>query len=189
MTRALVVAVALLAAAAAADAVRQSGAAGGGAERAGDGRARGAEVIGRRYGAPPASLRAAEFSTAGRRVADHVLRRGSEYLGRKAIEEAFPGDAGGPIEIGRVAVARDEIVALGVYRRLRGGPARAAVQVWRERRLLGAFTVPTGSFGGGLVLSADGAVVVLFSHDRALRGVFDHQGRRLGELPLSFFIQ
>jgi hypothetical protein len=174
VTRLVVAAVLLLAAAAAGDALR------GRAEPdpREDGRA-----------PPPAQLVASHargFAVTGERLDDRVLLHGEAYLGREALADAFPAPVGGPIHVGKLAAAADGTLALGIYRFPSAQPLERAVELWRDGRLLGAFTVPPGYFSGGLAVSRDGTVVATFGHDGALRGVFDRRGRRLPALPASF---
>jgi hypothetical protein len=126
------------------------------------------------------------FQPGGRRLDDRVLYAGRQYLGPEAIADAFPSDVRGPIHVAKLAVARDGTLALGVYRFPSGQPFEGAVELWRRRRLVGAFRVPNGFFGGGLALSRDGRYVATFSYDRQLRGVFDRRGRRISGLPETF---
>ena len=78
------------------------------------------------------------------------LRYGREYLSTEAIDAAFPGpDRGEPFDISHLATAPDGTLALAIYR----FPAKKPVEAWRRAvargRLLAAFQVPAGSFGGG----------------------------------------
>jgi hypothetical protein len=176
-TRVLVAAMVLLAAAAAGDALRGSGADGSSPHE----RAPVPEAERRLVG----QLRSL-FRPGGARLDDRVLYAGREYLGSKAIADAFPSDVRGPVHIAKLTVARDGTLALGVYRFPSGRPFEGAVELWRRRRLVGAFRVPDGYFGGGLALSRDARYVATFSHDGQLRAVFDRTGRRLSHLPDSF---
>ncbi len=173
--RALVVAVVLLAAAATVDAFREAG--GDDGER--DGRRAGATA------APALVSGAGEFLPVGRRLDDRVLRGSEEYLSAEAIADAFPAPVGGPIDVAKVAAAPNGTLALGIYRFPSAQPAQGAVEVWADGRLVGAFTVPPGYFGGGLALTPDGRRIAAFGHDGSLRGVFDRQGRRLPGLDGS----
>lgn len=115
-----------------------------------------------------------------------VLRAGKEHLPAEAVERAFPVETDGPLDISKVAVAPDGTLVLAVYRFPLGRPAVGALQFWRGRRLVSAFEVPTGYFGGGLAFNRDGNLVAVFSHDGTLRGVYDRSGRLLSGLPDSF---
>ena len=170
--RVLVCAVVVLAAAAAADAFRPSP-----VKRDGE-RDAGRRPLERSAG-PPLVSGAGGFSPAGRRLHDHVVRGDAEYLSAEAIADAFPAPVGGPIDIAKAAATRDGTLALGIYRFPSAQPAQGAVEVWADGRLVGAFTVPPGYFGGGLALTPDGRRIATFGHDGTLRGVFDREGRRL----------
>lgn len=177
--RVVVLAVFVLAAAAAGDAfrgesrnqppVRQAGAT-----------AQGAESTRFVYG------EAKRFRAVGPFLNKRVLRAGREFLPAEVVEQAFPVDLEGPLDISKVALAPDGTLVLAVYRFPLGKPAVGALQFWRGRRLLSAFEVPTGYFGGGLAFNRDGSLVAVFSHDGALRGVYDRLGRLVGGLPDSF---
>ena len=130
--------------------------------------------------------RESRFEGDGRFLHQRVLRAGREYLSAEAIEKAFPGEDIGPIDVSKIAVAPDGTLALAVYRFPNGRPAAGALLFWRGRELVGSFAVPPGHFGGGLAFSADGDLVALFSHDGALRGVYDRHGRRLEDFPDRF---
>ena len=128
-----------------------------------------------------------EFVAAGERLQDRVLRNGVAYLSADAIRAAFPVDVPGPIDISRIAVARDgSTIALALYRFPSATPAQGAVELWSDRRPVGGFGVPPGYFGGGLTFNRDGSLVATFSYDGQLRGVFDRTGRRIEGLPQSF---
>ncbi len=129
-----------------------------------------------------------EFVAAGARLPDRVLRRGRAFLGSEAIAAAFPAAGAGPVHVAQLAAAPNGTLALGVYRFPSSRPMQGAIELWRGRRLVGAFTVPSGSFGGGIALDPDGAFVATFSPDGGLRGVFDRDGRRQSRLPGSFFV-
>jgi len=178
--RFLVVAVFVLAAAAAGDAFRGEPGRVAALERP--------AVEERATVAPPRLVlgKANRFRAVGPFLNKRVLRAGKEHLPAEAVEAAFPGDVAGPLDISKVAVAPDGTLVLAVYRFPLGRPAVGALQFWRDRRLLSAFEVPTGYFGGGLAFSRDGRLVALFSHDGGLRGVYDRGGRLLSGLPDSF---
>ena len=178
--RLVVVAVFVLAAAAAGDAFR-----GGGAEERGR-RAAEQEPSERPGRLVSGSLH--RFSAAGPFLQKRVLRGGREFLSADAVERAFPGDVEGPLDISKVAVAPDGTLVLAVYRFPPGRPAVGALQFWRDRRLVGAFQVPPGFFGGGLAFNQDGRLVALFSHDGQLRGVYDRRGHLKSGLPDSFLV-
>jgi hypothetical protein len=177
-TKLVVAAVLVLAAAAAGDALRGVGA----GERWSGGRTapQRVESTALRRG------RAEEYASSGAFLRKRVLRSGREYLGAEAIERAFPVRTEGPLDISKVAVAPDGTLVLAIYRFPASGEAEGALELWRGRRLVGAFSVPPGYFGGGLAFNRDGSLLATFSYDGQLRGVFDRQGRRLSGLPESF---
>jgi hypothetical protein len=175
VSRVVVVAVLALALAALADALRDTAS----PERPGA----------RSNGAPQARLVRAPplpFSTDGPFLHKRVLFAGREYLSADAVENAFPGNVEGPLDISRFSVAPDGTLVLAVYRFPLRGEARGAIELWHRRRLVSAFPVPPGYFGGGLAVSRDARYVATFSYDGQLRGVFDRTGRRLSHLPESF---
>jgi hypothetical protein len=180
-SRAVVAALVVLALVAAGDALRRVGSSdpGGGPSTGEPARAERVEL---------AAAEPAEFVAVGPRLADRVLRGDREYLSADAIAAGFPGPARGPIHVAQIAVARNGTLALGVYRFPSAQPIQGAVELWRGRRLVGAFTVPSGYFGGGIAVDRSGSYVAGFSHDGALRGVFDRNGRRLDGLPASFVL-
>lgn len=122
----------------------------------------------------------------GRYLETRVLRAGREHLSAEAVAAAFPGAEGGLIDILRVAVAPDGTLVLGIIRFPPGLRAQSGVELWRGRRLRGAFIVEPGSFGGGFAFDRAGELIALFSHDGALRGVYDLHGRRLEDFPDRF---
>jgi hypothetical protein len=176
--RLVVVAVFVLAAAAAGDAFR-----GGGAD----------ELLRRTAQEEPPDRRTLllsgsrhPFVAAGPFLQKRVLRGGREFLSAEAVERAFPGEVEGPLDISKVVVAPDGTLVLAVYHFPPGRAAVGALQFWRDRRVVGAFRVPPGYFGGGLAFNRDGSLVALFSHDGQLRGVYDRRGDLKPGLPDSF---
>lgn len=179
LTKIVVAAVFVLAAAAAGDAVRGVGS----EERRVSEQA--TETSGQvRARLVPGSAR--DFVADGAFLRTRVLRSGREYLGTKAIAKAFPAPVGGPFDIARVTVAPDDTLVLAIYRFPAQGEPRNALEFWRGRRLVGAFPVPPGYFGGGLEFTRDGRLVAMFSYDGRLRGVFDRRGRRVSVRAESF---
>ena len=175
----IVAGVLVLAAAAAGDALR-----GAGGEEAAD-----ATRPERLPGRPDARLvraGAKDFVADGPFLRNRVVRAGREHLSAAAIAEAFPGPVDGPLDISKVAVAPEGTLVLAIYRFPADGDARGALELWRGRRLVGAFPVPPGSFGGGLAFDRDAEVVATFSHDGRLRGVFDLRGRPTAGVEASF---
>jgi hypothetical protein len=110
--------------------------------------------------AAPFSTRG-DFAAAGSYLQTRVLRNGREYLSARAVDVAFPTDHEGPFDIADFAVGPDGTLALAVYRFPADHPTHAGIELWRGRRLVGAFTVAPGTAGGGLAFSTDGELVVL----------------------------
>ena len=133
--------------------------------------------------APGAPAIAADFSTrgdfaaAGSYLQTRVLRNGREYLSANAVDVAFPTDHDGPFDIADFAVGPDGTLALAVYRFPADHPAHAGIELWRGRRLVGAFTVAAGTAGGGLAFSEDGELIVLTTVDGE-RVAYTRGGRR-----------
>ena len=179
--RVIVVAVFVLAAAAAGDAIRGP---------APEERPAVRETAPARGGDPSRLVpgQANRFRAVGPFLAQRVVLGRREYLGPDAVERAFPGNVEGPLDISKIAQAPDGTLVLAVYRFPPARPAAGALQFWRDRRLVGAFRVPPGYFGGGLAFNRDGSLVALFSHDGQLRGVYDRRGRRQSGLPDSFLV-
>lgn len=171
----MVAAVLVLAVVAAADGLRQ-----GSADRAGA-----------REDAPPPGeplLRGevGEFAAVGTLTRTRVLRDGREVLSEEEIDEAFPAPLGGiPFDIAHVAVAPDRTLVLAVYKFPAVGPARAGIELWRGRELVGAFTVPPGSFGGGLGFSEDGRLVATYERDKRQATLYDRAGRWEAYVPVG----
>lgn len=175
LTRAIVVATGILAALAIADAVRP-----------GSGEPASEPPAGARAGSEPlVEGRAAGFREDGPYLSTRVLNGGREYLSADAVADAFPVPVEGPHDISEVAVAPDGTLVLAVYRLPAAGAARGALELWRERRLVGAFAVPPGSLGGGLRFSRDGKFVVTLSRDGTVASVFDRRGRLLSTNELA----
>lgn len=184
--RLVVLAVLVLAAAAAGDAMRGTGReARDAAPDRGAARAGASEPPARQVFVLP---RQGRFEGDGRFLHRRVLRGGREYLSAEAIERAFPGDDRGPIDVSKIAVAPDGTLVLAVYRFPNGRPAIGALLLWRGRELVGSFAVRPGDFGGGLAFSRRGDLIALFSHDGALRGVYDRSGRRFDAFPDRFLL-
>jgi hypothetical protein len=110
-----------------------------------------------------------------------ILRHGRAYLSASSIDAAFPGgEAGDPFDISHLATAPDGTLALGVYRFPAKEPAEAAIELWRSGRLVDAFSVPPGSFGGGLGWAAHGRLVATVLADGLTVVLFSRSGKRLG---------
>lgn len=178
MGRALVVAVLALAALAVADGVRRVG-----SER----------IVVREPEAParaevalaPGRPQGHAAVSDGRLTRTRVLHGGEEVLSRDQIDAAFPARLRGELfDVAHVAVAPDGTLALAVYRFPATGRVRTGVQLWRGRRLVAAFPVPSGSFGRGIGFSEDGGLVATFSAARPEATLFDRSGRRAGSVAL-----
>jgi hypothetical protein len=124
------------------------------------------------------------FRPAGDYLRTHVLQSGRVVLSRSAIERAFPARLGGPVDIKDVALAPDGTLVVAVYRFPLDHPARAALEFWRHRKLVSAFTLPPGMLRGGLGFSRDGKLVAAFSADGRRATLFDRHGNALADVPL-----
>ena len=123
--------------------------------------------------------RVGEVRAAGTYLRKRVVRDGRPYLSEDAVADAFPLPLEGPFDIAHVAVAPDGTLVLAVYGFSPYGRARGAIELWRGREPLGAFVVPSGSFGGGLAFSRDGELIATFGRSGDLSGVFDRRGREV----------
>jgi hypothetical protein len=167
ISRLVVLAVLALAAIAAAEAVRQPGA---------------ARVVQAAEPQEPLELRPdfGRYRAVGALVRTRVLRDGEPYLGRAEIDAGFPGSLRGiPYSIAGLAVAPDRTLAVAVYKFPTAESPRNAIELWRDGRLLGAFTVPPGTFGAGLAFTADGRIAAVSAHDGRAT-LFERDGRRIG---------
>jgi hypothetical protein len=114
-------------------------------------------------------------------ASESVLRDGREYLSAEAVDAAFPvrlEDV--PFDIAYVATSPDGMVALAVYKFPAAGPSLAGLELWRNRKLLRAFSVPAGVFAGGLGFADDGRLVATLSSDGLLVHLFTRDGRAAG---------
>ena len=115
-----------------------------------------------------------------------VLRHGKEYLSTESIDGAFPSlDGGEPFDISHLATAPDGTLALAIYRFPAKEPVEAAVELWRERKLLAAFPVPAGSFGGGLGFADEGRLVATLLSDGHSVVLFTRTGKRVGSVSAT----
>jgi hypothetical protein len=115
-----------------------------------------------------------------------VLENGREYLGEDDVEAALPeGLRRNPYDIAYVARAANGTVALGIYVFPYGGPATSVVQLWRDRSLVSAFRVPSGSFAGGIGFAEEGRLVATLSADGLLVHLFTHSGQPAGRQPAT----
>jgi hypothetical protein len=175
MTRLLLLAVVVLVAVAAADAVRPKGE--------------------ERIVAPPKSSApvtgAVHRSTSGYIAVGpfmrkRVLRSGLEYLSADSVDSAFPSaDLGEPFDISHLATAPDGTLALAVYRFPAKDPVQAGIELWREGRLIRAFRVPPGSFGGGLGFAGNGRLVATLLADGQSVLLFARSGTRVGSVSAT----
>lgn len=171
--RVVALAVLVLAAVATADAVRGSA----------DSRV---EAGGREAARPAAEIALVdtrEYVAAGR-PRTRVLRGGRVHLTPEQIDEAFPAPLEGVLfDIAHVASAPDGTVALAIYNFGMAAPARNAIELWRDGRLVGAFAVPPGTFGRGLAFTEGGSIAALPPRGSRVL-LFGRDGRPLGDVPL-----
>lgn len=174
----VVVAVFFLAAAAAGDALRGVGAEERGAlDRGGASEGGPLLVVGLRH----------DYAVVGGDLfRNRIVRSGAQFLSTDEVAAAFPGESKNPIDVSKIAVAPDGTLVLGVYRFRPGLSAEGAVELWNGRRLVGAFLVPPGYFGGGFAFTRDSALIATLSYDGTLNGVFDREGRLVSRLGESF---
>jgi hypothetical protein len=144
-----------------------------------------------RESAPASAQTVVRHSTAGYLAVGvftrkRVLRHGQEYLSADAIDAAFPtADHGEPFDISHLATAPDGTLALAVYRFPAKEPVQAAIELWREGRLVGAFEVPAGSFSGGLGFAAEGDIVATLQSGGRSVLLFSRTGERLGGISAT----
>jgi hypothetical protein len=92
------------------------------------------------------------------------------------LREAFPGRRPASLAVSKVAVAEDDLVAIGVSHVPGDLPAAAAIELWKGERLVRAFSVPAGSFARGLWFADDDRLVAAIGWDG--RGyLYDRDGR------------
>ena len=120
-----------------------------------------------------------EVRAVGSYLRKSVVREGKPYLSEDAVAGAFPLPLEGPFDIAHVAVAPEGTLVLAVYGFSPYGRARGAIELWRGREPIGAFVVPSGSFGGGLAFSRDGSLIATFARTGELAGLFDRRGREV----------
>jgi hypothetical protein len=175
MTRLLLAAVVVLVAVAAADAIRR------------DGQERTVSAA-PRPAAPQTSVRRASsgYVAVGYFTRKRVLHHGREYLSPEAIDAAFPSvELGEPFDISHLATAPDGTLALAIYRFPAKKPVEAGVELWREGRLMAAFQVPAGSFGGGLGFADEGRLVATLFSDGHSVALFSRAGKRVGSVSAT----
>jgi len=175
MTRLLLAAVVVLVAVAAADAITPAG----------------TERTVSAAPAPSAAQSAVQGSSSGYVAVGaftrkRVLHHGREYLSTAAIDAAFPSlESGEPFDISHLATAPDGTVALAIYRFPAKQPVEAAVELWRKGRLLAAFEVPAGSFGGGLGFADEGRLIATLLSDGHSVVLFTRTGKRVGSVSAT----
>jgi hypothetical protein len=175
MTRLVLLAVVVLVAVAAADAVRPKG-----EER----------VVSSPQSAvvtlAPVHRATSGYIAVGPLTRKRVFRSGREYLSADSVGSAFPSaDAGEPFDISHLATAPDGTLALAVYRFPAKEPAQAGIELWRDGRLVRAFRVPPGSFGGGLGFAGNGRFVAMLLADGHSVVLFSRDGRRVGSVSAT----
>lgn len=106
---------------------------------------------------PAAVLHDAGGFTAAGKPPTRVLHKGRLYLAADEILEAFPPPLEGvQFAIGDVASGPDGTVAVAIYNFGTVGPAMNVIEIWRDGRLVGAFPVSPGTFGGGIGFTKEG---------------------------------
>jgi hypothetical protein len=175
VSRLVLLAVIVLAAIAAADALRP------------EGKTEVGPALSGRNAAPVVLKQASSgFVAVGAFTRKRVLRNGREYLQADDVDAAFPGGTRGePFDISHLATAADGTLALGVYKFPAKKPAEAAIELWRDGRLVSAFHVPPGSFGGGLGFADDGRLVATMLADGYTVLLFTRSGERRGSVPAT----
>jgi hypothetical protein len=175
MTRFVLAAVVVLVAVAAADAIRP------------ESKERAISEASNRAAAPAAVRRSSTgYAAVGPFTRKRVLHHGREYLSSASVDAAFPSpERGEPFDISHLATAPDGTLALAIYRFPAKKPVEAAVELWRERRLLAAFPVPAGSFGGGLGFADEGRLVATLLSDGHSVVLFTRTGKRVGSVSAT----
>jgi hypothetical protein len=100
----------------------------------------------------------------GYRIDLESSREGTWLPGAK-LREAFPGARPASLAVSKVAIAPDEIAAIGVSSVSGRRPARAAIELWDGDQNLSAFSVPAGSFARGLWFAGDGRAIATVGWD------------------------
>jgi hypothetical protein len=127
-----------------------------------------------------------EYAAEGRPMRTRVSRHGRDYLTAADIDAAFPAPLEGlPFDVAHLAVGPDGTLALAVYKFPPTGPIRVGIELWRAGGLVGAFTVPAGSYGGGLGFTRDGRLVATVSPDGRTAVLFRRDGERVDEIPVT----
>jgi hypothetical protein len=92
---------------------------------------------------------------------------------------------GASFDIAYVASAADGTVAVALYVFPPVGEERNSIQLWRGGQLLHSFTVPPGTFGGGLGFADEGHLVAALMPDGLTVILFSRDGRRLRSIPAT----
>ena len=94
-----------------------------------------------------------------RLVIDLASSREETWHPQRLLTAAFPGRRPDSVAVSKVAVAPDELVAIGVSHVPGDRRATAAVELWAGDELVRAFAVPAGSFSRGLWFAGDGEAI------------------------------
>lgn len=109
---------------------------------------------------------------------DLASSRNGSSLPISLLLGAFPGSRPTSLAVSKVAAGSDGVVAVGVSHVPGNRPATAAIELWRGEEHLRSFSVPAGSFAGGLWFAGDGAAIATVGWDG--RGyLYDQRGRRI----------
>ena len=169
-TRLLVVAVALLAAVAVADGVRPAP------------RERSVPA------APEPVERAASaaYAPQGGLTRTRVIQEGRVVLTAEDVGRAFPGpEDGQPFDIAHVATAPDGALVVAVHKFPAKEGVASALEIWRDGALVSAFSVPPGSFAGGVGFAREGELVAIVGDDGYTARLFTRAGRYAGAVAVT----
>ncbi len=97
--------------------------------------------------------------SSSRLVIDLASSRDATSHSVTMLAEAFPGRQPESLAVSKVAVAPDELVAVGVSHVPGNRRAAAAVELWDGDELVLAFPVPAGSFSRGLWFAGEGEAI------------------------------
>jgi hypothetical protein len=126
-----------------------------------------------------------EYVAEGTGMRTRVIRRGRVYLTAAQIDAAFPAPLEGiPFDVAHLAYASNGTLALAVYKLPATGPIRAGIELWRHGKLVSAFLVPTGSFGGGIGFNSNGRFATVAADERTAV-LYSQEGKRLGRVRLK----
>jgi hypothetical protein len=115
-------------------------------------------------------------SLAGYRI-DLASARDGSPLPASMLLEAFPGNRPRSLAVSKVAVDAHGTMAMGVSHVPGNQPPRAAIELWRGEQHLRSFSVPPGSFAGGLWFAAGDAIATIGWDERGY--LYDLDGRPL----------